>query len=459
MRRHEVCVAIAGAWLALLGGCALVPDENRVEQVQSLDDRSSWLTRHVHKIPRGKLNEDTVAVIVRAIGNSRVVMLGELTHGDGAAFEFKAELVQRLHRDHGFDVLIWESGLFDCAVMDQELQKQKPIVQVARTGVFGHWSLSAETLPLFEYARATKATSRPLVMAGFDLQESGTASWHRWPTYLEWIDDAAGLDEGVHSRARRAVADAANIAQAPDPAAEQQRIVGELRASAQPIADWYAAQDPGALGVANREYRFRAQCLKSEAQLTKMMEMFVQGSSQRDDAKMIEAYNLREQVNAENLLWLVNEHFAGKKVMVWAHNVHISVCSPSGTEVAGSRVSMGTQIKRELADQVYAIGMVGFQGTWSWLDNPPIEYAPPAAGSLEEACGTMGIERGFLDLTPCRSAGHWLMVPRPGYMDQQAATLVELKWPMAYDGVVFFREMSPRRGVPTGAGTGPGTTR
>ena len=48
------------------------------------------------------------------------VLLGEASHGDGAALLAKGRLVRYLHQARGFDVLVWESGFYDLARADAE---------------------------------------------------------------------------------------------------------------------------------------------------------------------------------------------------------------------------------------------------------------------------------------------------------------------------------------------------
>src|ERR1041385_1753084 len=90
-----------------------------------------------------------------AIGDSRVVQLGEQSHGDGAVFLAKDRLIKFLHREMGFDVLVWESGMFDCREADRSLRKPENDPEVAwREGVFGIWAATAQVKPLLEYIRA-----------------------------------------------------------------------------------------------------------------------------------------------------------------------------------------------------------------------------------------------------------------------------------------------------------------
>jgi hypothetical protein len=75
-----------------------------------------WMDRNVYKIggDSGTLSE--YQFLKHEIGNKRIVALGEATHGDGATFEARAQLINFLMSEMNFEVIIFEAGMFDLQI-------------------------------------------------------------------------------------------------------------------------------------------------------------------------------------------------------------------------------------------------------------------------------------------------------------------------------------------------------
>jgi erythromycin esterase-like protein len=155
-------------------GAALAPAA-AFGQSSDGDALQRWIEQNAVRINAspgtdGIAREAEAERLIAAIGDARIVLLGEPSHGAGTAFTAKVRLVRLLHERLGFDVLAWESGLIDLERTDAGLRGDLDPVESAQRGIFKIWSASAECRPLFAYAKASHSGVRPLTMAGFDMQ-------------------------------------------------------------------------------------------------------------------------------------------------------------------------------------------------------------------------------------------------------------------------------------------------
>jgi erythromycin esterase len=441
----------------LLAVCMLLtvrPAEAAAQEDGRLDDLRA---RAVPVRTLDPADEDfsDLAPLAEAIGAARVVQLGESTHGSGATFAAKARLVRFLHREMGFDVLAWESGLYDVRAVDDALRSGADPAEVARLGVFGIWAASQEVLPVFEYARASQAGDRPLEMAGFDLQLSGRQVDDVEGDLLRFAGavERAAVRDSATALARDVVARFRSF----DPRGETRPTPPDLErflASADALLELFATRRPELAGPhGEREVAFMERVAGNlrELGINQYERSFAGRPADGPEARALQnrGWNRRDARMADNLLWLAEERYADRRLIVWAHNGHIMNAhyradwtALSHAPADGGMMPMGVFLAEEMGDAVYTISFTAFTGEYGFAHMPtttPIREAPD--GSLEALLHQLGHDQAFVGFRALPQ-DHWLRQPTTmairGYMPERMDD-----WTRVVDGVFFIDRMTP----------------
>jgi erythromycin esterase len=334
----------------------------------------------------------------------------------------------------GFDVLAWESGFYDVDRAWQMIQAGADVQTAGRRSLHGVWSSSQQVRPTLAYVASTLNTARPLEMAGFD------------PQFTSWASRDS-LDVRVAQFARDIGSPVVNDPAWPSALATLRSVSTGLAAIIKPgeaeketLLRILSTLRTHATAAGGRRALWWAQALESVAASARMAWARPEGGG-----PTLEENIAREDQMSRNLVWLANEHYRGRKIIVWAHTAHISRNVGALRTLAGVAQGtpglrpMGEQVHAALGDDMYAIGFTAARGSWSrGADLVPLQT--PAEGSLEAHLYQLGMAYAFMDFSDPGPGGEWLQdaVSRPtNYINLRG------DWPRVLDGMFYTREMTP----------------
>ncbi|MEQ8766676.1 MAG: erythromycin esterase family protein [Planctomycetota bacterium] len=409
----------------------------KAQPSEPLDKRlSAWLDENAVPISLDFDAEPTdLQPLAEILADVRLVQLGEQTHGDGSTFAAKARLVKYLHEELGFDVIAFESGVYECERANRLFATDASIDDIMLSAIFGIWRVS-EVRPLFEYIRKTHQTDRPLRLSGFDLRGSGAGAKELLPEIIAMLEDNDSVSE--EDKAALAAMDAA-------------LNDGEYRPSATDRHSWRTAlerlsqsfeEHADSLTEAHGqdEIDFLRWSLESYAD----REAF-ESENGLDAQGEWKSVNERDARMAKNLLWLLEERYPEQKVITWGATFHLmhgaGTIRKGGERFYKGCEPMGEAIDRSLRKKAYTIGFVSHHGRAGMPWAQKFDVPEPREDSLEDQLHRYGQPHLFLDLRGRGPFKRKLFASPLGY-----ARDFEADWSKVVDGLVFIDEMRPSNG-------------
>lgn len=300
---------------------------------------------------------DTVDLdpLMDRIGDARVVLMGEATHGTSEFYRMRARMTQELIVKKGFNVVAVEADWPDAARIDHYVRhRQYPPSEWTAFARFPQWMWrNREVREFVDWLRVHNAEPMPAEQRvgfyGLDLY-SLFASIDAVLTYLDEVDpEAAAIARGRYDC----------------------------------LAGWRA--DPASYGRAALSGRYEGCASGAVAMLTEILDkrisyMARDGERFMDaaqNARLVvdaeryyramylgahESWNLRDSHMFDTLKAILSSHGPKARAVVWAHNSHVGNAAATDMTRRGEH-NIGQLARQEWGHNAYLIGFGTHEGT------------------------------------------------------------------------------------------------
>lgn len=349
--------------------------------------------------PLPDLDDSAFGALFDRFGESRVVLLGEASHGTSEFYRARGAITRRLIERHGFNVVAVEADWPDAATLDHYVRHK-----AGRDGLSGEPAFSrfptwmwrnTDVDAFIGWLRDHNAPLAPDQRAGFyglDLYNLN-ASMRAVVDYLDEVDPVAAatardrygcLDPWRHEPqgyGRRAF----NRGGAPCEEAVL-TVCRDLNARALEYAradpDAFLSADLNARLVADAETYYRA---------------MYYGAA--------ESWNVRDRHMAETLARVLEAKGPRSKAVVWAHNSHIGDARATDMGWNRDELNLGQLCRERWGSEARLIGFGTDSGTVACADDWDEPMAvkrvnPSRPDSYERLAHDSGVDRFLLDLRP-----------------------------------------------------------
>ncbi len=359
------------------------------------------IAHHAIRLTEGPRDYDA---IIDAVGDARVVMIGEATHGTHEFYRERARITQRLIEEKGFSGVAVEADWPDAYRVNRYVRGEGDDEDAAEAlkefQRFPMWMWrNADVLDFIGWLRAWNDTRPAADRAGFyglDLY-SLRASIDAVLAYLDKVDPQAARRARVRYGCFDQFGDElqqygyeAGFGLAPTC---EREVLAELVELQRRRTD-YASRDGR---VAVDDFFFAAQ----NARLVRNAEEYYRAMFRG----RVDSWNLRDEHMAqtvEELLAFLDQWKKPPKLVLWAHNSHLGDARATDMGHQGE-LNVGQLVRERFGVEAINIGFTTYTGTVtaaSEWDGPPErkQVRPGLAGSYERIFHETGIARFMLPM-------------------------------------------------------------
>ena len=406
---------VLASGISLSNASAAVPtvEEQQIRTAnEAVAEWKDWVNDHAYKLTsiQRTTDFDDLEMLKPLLHDKRMVFLGESSHGVAEFSLAKTRLIQFLHQEMDFNVLAFESGLGN--IMDAYGNiDQQSAEQTMKEAIFGVW-WTKETLPLFDYIKASQTTDQPLSLVGFDMQLQGMFTNGDWLQNKQLAKQFLTVEEQLVDWSSSEDIEGYRQAK-PKLITVYTDVKSQVKQQEQVLKAAYP-NEPHIVKLMERTLAQRIHVAEEYIELNIQSNIELK---QNNPTTFYKTMEWRDQAMVENLLWLANDVYPNEKFIVWAHNDHIR---KAHSEVMGTPYSvkmMGELLPEAKKKSSYVLGL--YMGSGESVSNARdvLPVLPVKRGSMEDILAAANAPYTFIDMRYRQNerGNSWMFEPRLSY--------------------------------------------
>lgn len=371
----------------------------------------------------------------KMIGNAKIIALGESTHGTSEFFRLKHRILEYSVKELGVRIFGIEGNMLTVQNVNKYILGGTGTAKASMRGIFMVW-YNEEVLNMIEWVRNynDQHPNDPVEFVGYDMQDLKAP-----------MDSLYGFLEKKSPELLRPIASLL--------ADLKENGNNYFMMSDSTKLEWYKDASKALNIVRSHENEWLTRSkIKADSmevhwgiQYANLVKQFAENAYKGH----LSFY--RDEAMAENISWVLSHRESNTRMLIWAHDYHISRGEHSDNDLnIYMGLSMGAYLSKKFGDNYKAfaistyeghyLGMIGYQNFKQV--NCPLYEGPK--GTLDEALHQLSLKNNavgvILDLGKARSE-HWLTKPLPmrfaNHVNIEYGYWTRYAIPFQFDGILF----------------------
>jgi len=352
--------------------------EKKIELNSPQEKITEWIKTNAIPIETLDPNEDDsdLLPLIDMIGSRRIVSLGESTHGTSEMFKIKHRITKFLAKKMGFTIFALEANMPEARAVNHYILTGEGNARKVLDGLyFWTWNTN-EVLDMIKWMREyNQIHKRKIEFYGFDLQTPTVAITNVTQfikkadrTFLKTTIENYEIVSKVHQTSVECKG--------------KEYLKIDFNVWYEPAKKVYDHL------MANRNRYLKSFPKKEVDRVLQDAQIILQGAE-----TYIKGKRSRDKSMADNLKWILNQN-PEAKIIIWAHNDHISRYIPTFQ-------TMGYYLNRTFTEDMFVFGFAFHKGYYTAIGKNGIDIyttSPSKPGSVEWYFKSAGIPKFIIDI-------------------------------------------------------------